>query len=222
MREGEQLYSEKKYDEALDKFGQVILKRSPILAGLLVGGSHVHRERQLDGCHRQRQESIRPFPQGAGRDPGVCRGALWRRFDALKNGRFAESIGHFVEFLKLEPGNARAWLNVGKAYLEQQQFREGLGALVQGLARRQQRGTVGTRRRVAPRRTAGLFKRQVPRVHRFAEGVPQYDAKTCRLTLASPKPIGNPAIAAMRSRPSARRCRSTRARRKPLRYLFRR
>ena len=40
----------------------------------------------------------------------------------------------FVEFLKLEPGNTRAWLNVGKAYLGQQDFRQALSAFAQGLA----------------------------------------------------------------------------------------
>lgn len=54
--------------------------------------------------------------------------------DALKNGRFAESVSLFVEYLKLEPGNTQAWLNVGKAYLGQKDFRQALGAFAQGLA----------------------------------------------------------------------------------------
>jgi tetratricopeptide (TPR) repeat protein len=54
--------------------------------------------------------------------------------DALKSGRFAESVNLFVEYLKLEPGNSKAWLNVGKAYLGQKDFRQALGAFVQGLA----------------------------------------------------------------------------------------
>ena len=134
MKEGEQLYSEKKYDEALDKFGQVILKDPQYWqAYLWAARSFIARGNWKDAIANSKK-AFELSPKGQNVIPVFAEALFGGGSDALKNGRFAESISYFVELLKLEPGNARAWLNVGKAYLEQKQFREGLGALVQGLA----------------------------------------------------------------------------------------
>ena len=134
MKEGEQLYSEKKYDEALDKFGQVILKDPQYWQAYLWAARTFIAKGNWTDAIANGKKAFELSPKGQDVIPVFAEALFGGGSDALRNGRFAESIGHFVEFLKLEPGNARAWLNVGKAYLEQQQFREGLGALVQGLA----------------------------------------------------------------------------------------
>lgn len=134
MKEGEQLYSEKKYDEALDKFGQVILKDPQHWqAYLWAARTFIAKGNWADAIANARK-SFELSPKGPGIVPVFAEALFGGGSAALKNGRYAESIRHFAEFLKLEPGNARAWLNVGKAYLGQKQFREGLGALMQGLA----------------------------------------------------------------------------------------
>lgn len=134
MKEGEQLYSEKKYDEALDKFGQVIVKDPQYWQAYLWAARAFIAKGMWTDAIANGRKAFELSPKGQNVIPVFAEALFGGGSDALKNGRFAESIGHFVEFLKIEPGNARAWLNVGKAYLEQKQFREGLGALAQGLA----------------------------------------------------------------------------------------
>ena len=134
MKEGEQLYAEKKYDAALDKFGQVILKDPQYWQAYLWAARSFIAKGNWKDAIANGKKAFELSPKGQDVIPVFAEALFGGGTDALKNGRFAESIGHFVEFLKLEPGNARAWLNVGKAYLEQKQFREGLEALVQGLA----------------------------------------------------------------------------------------
>lgn len=134
MKEGQQLYSEKKYEQALGKFGQVIEKDPAYWqAYLWAARSFIAMGNWTDAIASGRK-AFELAPKGQDVMPVFAEALFGGGSDALKNGRFAESVRHFVEFLKIDPGNARAWLNVGKAYLEQKQFREGLGALMQGLA----------------------------------------------------------------------------------------
>ncbi len=134
MKEGEQLYSEKKYDEALDKFGQVILKDPQYWQAYLWAARSFIAKGMWKDAIANGKKAFELSPKGQDVIPVFSEALFGGGSDALKNGRFAESIGHFVEFLKIEPANARAWLNVGKAYLGQKQFREGLDALMQGLS----------------------------------------------------------------------------------------
>lgn len=134
MKEGQQLYSEKKYEQALGKFGQVIEKDPAYWqAYLWAARSFIAMGNWTDAIANGRK-AFELAPRGQDVMPVFAEALFGGGSDALKNGRFAESIRHFVELLKVDPGNARAWLNVGKAYLEQKQFRDGLGALMQGLA----------------------------------------------------------------------------------------
>ncbi len=134
MQQGQQLYAEKQYGQAADKFLTVISK-SPTYwqAYLWAARSFIAQGSWKEAIANARkafdlapkdQESLAAFAQalfGGGAD-------------ALQNGHFADSVNLFVEYLKLEPGNAQAWLNVAKAYLGQKDFSRALGALVQGLA----------------------------------------------------------------------------------------
>jgi len=134
MKEGQQLYSEKKYDQALGKFGQVIEKDPAYWQAYLWAARSFIAMGNWNDAIANGKKAFDLAPKGQDVIPVFAEALFGGGSDALKNGHFAESIRHFVEFLKIEPGNARTWLNVGKAYFGQKQFREGLGALVQGLA----------------------------------------------------------------------------------------
>lgn len=134
MKEGQQLHSEKKYDAAIDKF-LVVISKDPQhwQAYFWAARSFIAK-----GGWAEAIANARKAFQMAPKDReafGILAEALFGgALDALGNGRHAEAISHFVDYLKLEPGNAKAWLNVGKAYLAQKQFAEALNAFQQGLA----------------------------------------------------------------------------------------
>lgn len=134
MKEGQQLYSEKKYDQALDKF-IIVIGKDPAYwqAYLWAARAFIAKGNWTDAIANGRK-AFELAPKDKDVLPVFAEALFGGGADALKNGRFAESVNLFVEFLKLEPGNARAWLNVGKAYLGQKDFRQALGAFAQGLA----------------------------------------------------------------------------------------
>lgn len=134
MKQGQQLYAEKKYDAAIDKFAEVVTKDPQYWQAYLWGARAFIAKGGWGGAIVNGKKAFELAPQGAEVVATFAEALFGAGSDALKNGRYAESIGHFFEFLKLEPGNARAWLNVGSAYLGQKQFREAFGALKQGLA----------------------------------------------------------------------------------------
>ncbi|MBZ0143473.1 MAG: tetratricopeptide repeat protein [Rhodocyclaceae bacterium] len=134
MKEGQQLYSEKKYDEAVDKF-VIVIGKDPAYwqAYLWAARAFIAKGNWKDAIANGRK-AFDLAPKDKDTLPIFAQALFGGGADALKNGRFAESVNLFVEYLKLEPGNSKAWLNVGKAYLGQQEFRQALGAFAQGLA----------------------------------------------------------------------------------------
>ncbi|MEZ5614972.1 MAG: tetratricopeptide repeat protein [Rhodocyclaceae bacterium] len=134
MQEGRQLYSEQKYDQAVDKFVTVIGKDPTYWqAYLWAARAFIAQGNWKDAIANGRQ-AFELAPKDKEVLPIFAQALFGGGTDALKNGRFAESVNLLVEYLRLEPGNASAWLNVGKAYLGQQDFRQALGAFAQGLA----------------------------------------------------------------------------------------
>jgi len=134
MKEGQQLYAEKKYEQATDKFLTVIGKDPTYWqAYLWAARSFIARGNWKDAIVNGRK-AFELAPKDKEVLPVFAEALFGGGADALRNGRFAESANYFLDYLKLEPGNARAWLNVGKAYLGQKDFRQALGAFVQGLA----------------------------------------------------------------------------------------
>lgn len=134
MKEGQQLYSEKKYDAAIDKFLVVTTKDVKYWqAYLWAARTYIAKGGWKDAIGNGKK-AFELAPKSPEVMPVFAEALFGGGADALKHGRFAESVGYFVDYLKLEPGDAKAWLNVGKAYLGQQHFREALGALAQGLS----------------------------------------------------------------------------------------
>jgi tetratricopeptide (TPR) repeat protein len=134
MKEGQQLYSEKKYDAAVDKF-LVITTKDPKYwqAYLWAARTYIAKGGWTEAIANGKK-AFELAPKGQDVIPVFGEALFGGGSDALKNGRYPEAIGLFVDYLKLEPGNAKAWLNVGKSYLGQRQFREALGAFAQGLS----------------------------------------------------------------------------------------
>lgn len=134
MKEGQQLYAEKKYDAAVDKFLVVISKDGNYWQAYLWAARAFIAKGGWAEAIANGKKAFELAPQGQDVLPVFAEALFGGGSAALGSGRYAESIGYFVDYLKLEPGNFKAWLNVGKAYLGQQQFREAFSALLQGLA----------------------------------------------------------------------------------------
>lgn len=134
MKEGQQLYSEKKYDQAIDKFVIVIGKDPAYWQAYLWAARAFIAKGNWGDAIANGRKAFELAPNKTEAMPIFAQALFGGGADALKNGRFAESVNLFVEYLKLEPGSTQAWLNVGKAYLGQEDFRQALGAFAQGLA----------------------------------------------------------------------------------------
>lgn len=134
MNEGQQLYSEKKFDAAVDKFITVIGKDPTYWQAYLWAARAFIAKGSWSDAVANGRKAFELAPNKKEAIPIFAEALFGGGADALKNGRFAESVNLFVEYLKLEPGNSKAWLNVGKAYLGQKDFRQALGAFAQGLA----------------------------------------------------------------------------------------
>lgn len=134
MKEGQQLYSEKKYDEATDKFLSVIGKDPTYWQAYLWAARAFIAKGNWNDAIANGKKAFELAPNKKEAIPVFAEALFGGGSDALTNGRYAESVRHFAEFLKLEPGNTRAWLNVGKAYLGQNDFRQAFSAFSQGLA----------------------------------------------------------------------------------------
>ncbi|MCA1972897.1 MAG: tetratricopeptide repeat protein, partial [Caenispirillum sp.] len=134
MKEGHQLYAEKQYEQATDKF-LIVIGKDPTYwqAYLWAARAFIARGSWKEAIANGRK-AFELAPKDKEVLPVFAQALFGGGADALKNGRFAESVSLFVEYLRLEPGNLQDWLNIGKAYLGQQDFRQALGAFVQGLA----------------------------------------------------------------------------------------
>ena len=55
--------------------------------------------------------------------------------EALQRGTFAVAVGHFVEYVRLRPGDAAGYLNAGRAYLGNRNWGDAGRVLVDGLGR---------------------------------------------------------------------------------------
>lgn len=148
MKEGQELYQAKRYDEAIAKF-RTVTAREPAnwSAWLWTARAFIAKGGWADAVASARKA----FENGP--KPEVLQVLLDALFggatQALASGNFSESIRYFSEFLKHQPGNAGAWLSVGKAYLGNRQFSDALQALMQAL------GTAGVDRGEAIRTLFG-------------------------------------------------------------------
>lgn len=134
MREGEQLYRERRYDEAIARFKSVIAREpGNWLAWLWLCRVYIVRALWGDAIEAGRQ-AFRLSPQGQDVVPTFLQALFGGGLQALGNGNYKESISHFTDYLKLNSGNGAAWLNVGKAYLGSQQYGEALKSLLQALS----------------------------------------------------------------------------------------
>ena len=133
MREANQALVGKRYDEALGKLVQVVRldpKHWPAYVGMaraFIGkgawGDAVKNAREAFALAPSGQDVVAVFAEaliGGGKD-------------ALAAGRWSDAIGYLVDYIKLAPNSASAYLDLGRAFLSNRQYSQALDALLKGL-----------------------------------------------------------------------------------------
>jgi tetratricopeptide (TPR) repeat protein len=134
MNEGRQFAAAGSHDQAIAKFKEAAAKDPNYWQAYLgMGQSHIAKGSWNDAIGSAKK-AFELAPGGQDVVSVLGKALFGGGTDALNGGRLAEAVSRYVEYLRLEPGNAGAWLNVGKAYLGQAQFADAVKAFTQGLA----------------------------------------------------------------------------------------
>ncbi len=133
VQEGQALYNAKRYDEALAKFREATAKDpNNWNAYLWIARASIAKGAWGEAIAGGRR-AFELSPQGPEVATIFFQALFGGGMEALNGGRFADSIKYLSEYLRHQPTNAGAWTNVGKAYMGNKQFADGLGALTKAL-----------------------------------------------------------------------------------------
>jgi tetratricopeptide (TPR) repeat protein len=119
MKEGQQLYLDKKYDEAIAKFERVLeLDSTRRLAYVYIARCYMAKGSWSKAMSNARV-AYQAAPAGEDVVPTLVQ-ALWGGgMEALKSGQSREAISAFTEYLRLRPSDASAYLELGRAHMQQ-------------------------------------------------------------------------------------------------------
>ncbi len=133
LKQGIELFTQRKYDEAIAKFQEVI-RRDPKSwnAYLYMARSYIGKTSWTDAVASGRK-ALELAPDQKDVIPVLAEALLGAGTDALKRGQFTEAANHLVEYVKLKPADYQGYLQLGRAYLGNAAYADALRALVQGL-----------------------------------------------------------------------------------------
>jgi tetratricopeptide (TPR) repeat protein len=117
MKQGQQLYAEKQYDAAIDKFVEVVTKDpAHWQAYLWLARSFMAKGKWTDAVANGRK-AFELAPRSQDVIPVFAEALFGGGADALRNARYGEAVALFGEYLKHDQKNPTAYLNLAKAYL---------------------------------------------------------------------------------------------------------
>ena len=133
MREGQELYAAKRIDEAIVKFRDVTTRDGSHAQGFVwLARAYIARSSWTDAiAAARRAHELSPSDQAV--TPVLAEALFGGGSAALAAGSFKAAIGHFTDYIAIEPGNARAYLNVGRALLGDKRFADALSAILKGV-----------------------------------------------------------------------------------------
>ena len=134
LRQGIELFTAGKYDEAIAKFLEVV-RRDPKswTAYLYMARSYIAKASWADAIGSGRK-ALALAPSAGDVIPTLAEALLGAGTDALGRRQFSEAIGHFGEYLKLRPSDAAGYLQLARAFLSTGAYGDALRTIVQGLA----------------------------------------------------------------------------------------
>jgi tetratricopeptide (TPR) repeat protein len=133
MKEGQQLYLDKRYNEAIMKFERVIeLDSTRWLAYVYIARCYMAKGSWSKAVSNARV-AYQVSPGGQDVVPTLTQ-ALWGGgIEALNNGQLREAISELTEYLRLQPADASAYVALGRAYLQSGDRSDALNSLFKAL-----------------------------------------------------------------------------------------
>jgi len=134
MRQGIELFTARRYDEAIAKFREVV-RLDPQFwnAYLYMARSFIAKGSWGDALTSGRQ-AFSLAPNSGEVIVVLAEALLGAGIDALARRQFPEAIGHFGEYVKLRPSDAQGYVQLGRAFLGSGNYGDALRTIVQGLA----------------------------------------------------------------------------------------
>ena len=135
MKQGIELLTQGKYDEALAKF-QEVLKRDPQQwnAYLYMARAYIGKRAWTDALASARK-AFDLAPAKTDVIPVLGEALLGSGRDALQRGQFAEAAGLLRDYVKLRPTDFQAYLELARALAGSGAYRDALGALTEAVSR---------------------------------------------------------------------------------------
>ena len=133
MKEGQQLFADKKYNEAIVKFERVLeLDSTRWLAYVYLARCYMAKGSWSKAMSNARL-AYQAAPAGEDVVPTLTQ-ALWGGgMDALKSGQFREAISAFTEYLRLRPSDASGYLELGRGFMQQGNISEAVASFGKAL-----------------------------------------------------------------------------------------
>lgn len=133
IKQGIELFTARRYDEAISKFLEVV-RRDPKAwtAYLYMARSYVAKGSWSDAIASGRK-ALELAPSSSDVIPALAEALLGAGVDALGRRQFSEAIGHLGEYIKLRPSDAQGYLQLGRAFLSTGAYGDALKTIVQGL-----------------------------------------------------------------------------------------
>ncbi len=133
MKQGIERLTQGKYDEAIQKFAEVI-KRDPKAwnAYLYTARAYIGKHAWTDAI-ASGKKALELAPSSADVVPTLAEAFLGAGVDALGRRQFSEAASNLVEYVKLRPADAQGYLQLGRALLGSGSYTDALRAFGQGL-----------------------------------------------------------------------------------------
>ena len=133
MKEGQELYSAKKYDEAIGKFEQVLAKdKTQWMASLYLARCYIGKGSWPAAITNARQ-AFQLAPNSMDVVNALTESLFGGGVDALKQGKFSDAITYLVDYIRLKPTDPKGYLNAARAYLGNRNYGEALNTFLRGL-----------------------------------------------------------------------------------------
>jgi len=132
MKEGQQLYLDKKYDEAIVRFERVIeLDTTRWPAYVYIARCYMAKGAWTLAVTNARL-AYEAQPGGEEALPTFAEALLGGGAAAVRTGQFTKAIADFSEYVALHPTDAHGYLGVGQAYVGAGRYADAAGALARG------------------------------------------------------------------------------------------
>lgn len=122
MKQGESLYAEKKYDAALGKFADVILKDPQYWRAYVWSARTLVAQGSWIDAIKHAKKAFDMAPKGEEVVPVLAEALLGGGRDALNRGKPKDAIALFKEYIQHDAGNVSAYAQLAKAYFQSGEF----------------------------------------------------------------------------------------------------